>query len=85
MNMDFYKEAYVHRDLSEELHHTPWWQSLNGDPRFQASLQRNYHMRLKLGDSAYLKKLLRSESERQAFIDQVYHPAPEHLVSSDFA
>lgn len=83
MNLDFYKEAYEHRDLSNELHDTPWWQALMADSHFQTALQRNYHMRLLLGDSAYLKKLLRSEADRQSFIDQVFHPAPEHLAHPD--
>jgi hypothetical protein len=83
MNMDFFQEAYMHRDLSGDLHNTPWWQSLMGDPRFQQALQQNYHTRLLLGDSAYLKQLLRSETARQTFIEQVFHPAPEHLVNPD--
>ncbi|MGZ4032579.1 MAG: hypothetical protein ACXVP5_08530 [Tumebacillaceae bacterium] len=83
MNWDFYEEAFTHRDLSGELHNTPWWQSLMGDTRFHQALQQNYHMRLLLGDSAYLKKLLLSETARVSFIEQVFHPAPEHLVNPD--
>ena len=81
--MNFFTDAYEHRKLSHELHETPWWQELAADARFDTALQRNYHMRVKLSETSYIKQLLRSESERRMFIDQVYHPAPEHLTSRD--
>ena len=61
MNMDFFTDAYEHRKLSQELHETSWWQALAADTRFESALQRNYHMRVKLSDTSYLKQLLRSE------------------------
>ena len=83
MNMDYYHEVTDHRQLSEELHRTPWWDSLMHNDRFKEALHQNYHMRLQLGESSYLKKLLRSETERQTFLSQVYHPSPEHLTNTD--
>ncbi|KEO83479.1 hypothetical protein [Tumebacillus flagellatus] len=83
MNMDFYRDALDHRNLSEELHRTPWWDSLMHNDQFKNALQRNGHMRVQLADTSYLKKLLRSEQERQSFIEQVFHPAPEHLAAPD--
>ncbi|MBL0388631.1 hypothetical protein JJB07_18660 [Tumebacillus sp. ITR2] len=83
MNMDFYRDALDHRNLSEELHRTPWWDSLMHNDRFKNALERNYHARLQLGETSYLKKLLRSESERQSFIEQVYHPSPDQLATPD--
>lgn len=83
MNMDFYTDAFEHRKLSQELQETPWWQALAADNAFKTALQRNYHMRVKMSDTSYLKQLLRSESERRAFLYDVQHPAPEHLAARD--
>lgn len=83
MNMDFFTDAYEHRQLSQELHDTPWWRALAADSRFESALQRNYHMRVKLSDTSYIKQLLRSESARRMFVENVYHPALEHLASLD--
>lgn len=83
MYMDFDQGALDHRKLSEELHQTPWWNTLMHQKGFQDALQRNTHMRLRLGDASYLKKLLRSEAQRQAFLHQVYHPTPDHLAFLD--
>ncbi len=83
MNFNFFSEAKEHRILSEELYATAWWQALMNDPHFQSAFERNYHMRLKLGDSSYLKMLLDSECERRDFIEQVFHPEPEHLAAQD--
>jgi hypothetical protein len=85
MGLDFYAEAFEHRKLADELHDTPWWRSLMKDERFQKALERNYHMRLKMGEAAYLKKLLRSERERQSFVYNVLHPASEDLATPDEA
>ena len=84
MNMDFYSEAFSHRNVSEQLHETPWWRSLMANEKFREALERNYHTRLMLGDSRYIKKLLRSEQERQTFIEQVFHPSPDHLVNHQY-
>lgn len=79
MNEYSFADMFQHRHWSEELHETPWWQALMADPRFQAAYERNHHMRLKMSNTHYLKKLMRSESERQSFVAGVLHPAPDHL------
>lgn len=83
MNLDFWTEIKDHRQLSEELQETPWWQGLMNDTGFHAAYERNYHARLKLSDSRYLKKLMRSEKERRSFVEDVLHPEPEHLNTWD--
>ncbi|HEU4963996.1 MAG TPA: hypothetical protein VFV52_09110 [Bacilli bacterium] len=80
---DFWSEVKDHRELTEELHDTPWWQGLMNDPHFHAAYESNYHARLKLSDSRYLKKLMRSETERRSFIDEVFHPGPNDLAAED--
>jgi hypothetical protein len=83
MNMFSLSDSLDQWKFSEELHETPWWHSLMNDQRFLAAYERNFHMRLKLSDTSYLKKLLRSEGERQAFVTGVLHPRPEDLATPD--
>jgi len=83
MNLDYFSDMFSQRDLSAQLHDTPWWQTLMANEQFSAALQQNYHMRLMLSRSSYLKKLLRSEADRQAFIHDVLNPAPEHRTAPE--
>ncbi|ARU62860.1 hypothetical protein CBW65_19165 [Tumebacillus avium] len=83
MGMGFWSEAKQHREATEHLHETPWWQELMNDPHFESSFQRNYYVRLKLSSADYIHKLMNSETERRAFIEEVLHPDPEHLANPD--
>ncbi|TCP59219.1 hypothetical protein EV586_101435 [Tumebacillus sp. BK434] len=83
MGMGFWSEAKEHREATEHLHDTAWWQGLMNDPHFANSFQRNYDVRLKLSSTAYIRKLMNSEMERRAFIEEVLHPNPEHLANPD--